>query len=186
MCRKNIYRLVCGRQRAWLPIIFNINEMIKSTARGSAPWREINLLQLFIAEKQYKDKTKLIFDVGTIQLMRFKTPVITKLNSPEIILLPRQEIPLLFELLGNMSSDKKYKVIAELQNSRGKIIRSLSSEINPSRTVLLNSENIKPGNYLLVLMLSVEEKICNRFSKKINFLAGPLFNLNSQNLTVTK
>ncbi|MCF6177044.1 MAG: DUF6067 family protein [Victivallaceae bacterium] len=34
-----------GRQRVWLPVIFNIHEMIAAIAQGKEPWHKINMLQ---------------------------------------------------------------------------------------------------------------------------------------------
>ncbi len=164
-----------GRQRVWLPVIFNIHEMIDATAQGKEPWREINLLQLFIAEKYYKDKTKISFAVGTIQLLRFKTPVIAKMTSPEIVLLPAKELLVQFELMGNLGTGKAYKVIAELQNKSGKPVYSVTGKINAARTILLNIEKLTPGKYQLVLKLSGKGKTCSQFSKTMNFLPGPFF-----------
>ncbi|MCF6177343.1 MAG: hypothetical protein L3J71_16435 [Victivallaceae bacterium] len=134
------------------------------------------MLQLFIAEKNYKDKTKISFAVGTIQLLRFKTPVIAKMTSPEIVLLPAKELRVQFELMGNLGTGKAYKIIAELQNKSGETVYSVSGEINATRMILLNIEKLTPGKYQLVLKLSGKGKICSRFSKTMNFLPGPFFN----------
>jgi Glycoside hydrolase 123 N-terminal domain len=164
-----------GRQRVWLPVIFNIQDEIEVKARGEEPWREVDMLQLFIHESKYKDKTRITFDVSAIELLRFKTPVISKMTSPEIVLLPVKELPIQFELMGNMGSVKGYKIIAELQTKTEKNAYSSSSKINGDRLIMLNIEKRKPGKYKLILKLSKNGRTCSRFTKKMNFLAGPFY-----------
>lgn len=166
-----------GRQRVWLPVIFNIHDKIEAMGRGSEPWNKINMLQLFITEGDYKDKTKINFDVGAIELLRFKTPVITKVTSPEVVLQPQEEIPIQFELMGNTDNGKKLIIIAELVNDSGTITSSVTGDINASNMILLNCKKIPPGRYKLVLKLMTDDHLCSRFSKTTNFLAGPFFNI---------
>lgn len=164
-----------GRQRVWLPVTFNIRDMIKTTGRGNAPWRKVSSITLSISEKNYQHKNRMVFDVGSIHLLRFKTPVIAKLESPELILLPAKEVPIKFDLMGNLDSTKRYQIIAELKNSSGKLVSAVKSKINIDRTIMLNTAKLAPGKYQLQLKLSVNGKTCSQFSKILTFIAGPFF-----------
>lgn len=166
-----------GTQRVWSPVIFNIHDLIAKTMYGIEQWRNVNMLQLFIAESNYKDRTRLVFDVGTIQLLRFKTPLISKITCQEVVLLPTKELPIQFELMGNMENGKAYRIVAELQTKAGEKACSVTYELNESKTLMLNMEKLKPGKYKLILRLLLDDRVCGSFSKSMNFLSGPFCNI---------
>jgi hypothetical protein len=163
-----------GRQRVWLPIIFNIHDLIDAVAKGETPWQTINMLQIFIAEANYKDKTKITFDIGSIQLLRFKTPVIVNLKVPTVISLPVEKLAVKYELTGNINTGDNYTIIASMINSAGDKICSTTTKINKSTTILMNLTKIKPGNYTLTLSISLDNKSLSNFSRQIEFITGPL------------
>jgi hypothetical protein len=164
-----------GVQNVWIPIVFDLQEMIKETARGDKPWKKVDMLQLYIAEKDYKDKTKISFEIGTLQLIRIKNPVISEIQNASTLLLPLKSMPVNYNILGEVDKDKTFKIVAELQTESGEIVSRKESLVNHDKSIILDTDKIKPGNYNLIFKLYVDGLECSSLSKKVNFVKGPFY-----------
>ena len=165
------YRDLGGRQRVWVPVLFDIQKLIKNTGQGSAPWKTIDRLQLFIAEGQYQDQTQIQFQIGSLKLLRFKEPVIAELLSPKVIQLPAAQLPVQFKLLGNPGEE--YKISVSLRDPAGNIVASSTQTAGSDPTLLLNTEPLAPGCYKLSAKLTNNGKTCSEKTQDLHFLAGP-------------
>jgi len=133
------------------------------------------MLQLYIAEKDYKDKTKISFEIGTLQLIRIKNPVISEIQNASTLLLPLKSMPVNYNILGEVDKDKTFKIVAELQTESGEIVSKKESLVNHDKSIILDTDKIKPGNYNLIFKLYVDGLECSSLSKKVNFVKGPFY-----------
>jgi hypothetical protein len=149
--------------------------MIKETARGNKPWEKVDMLQLYISEKDYKDKTDISFEIGSLELIRFKKPIISEILNEGTVLLPVKSLPVNYIIFGEAGENEISKIVTELQTKSGKTVRSKESLANPEKTMILDTDKLQPGNYNLVVKLYVEGLECSSLSKKISFIEGPFY-----------
>jgi hypothetical protein len=164
-----------GVQNVWIPVVFDLQEMIKETARGNKPWEKVDMLQLYISEKDYKDKTDISFEIGSLELIRFKKPIISEILNEGTVLLPVKSLPVNYIIFGEAGENEISKIVTELQTKSGKTVRSKESLANPEKTMILDTDKLQPGNYNLVVKLYVEGLECSSLSKKISFIEGPFY-----------
>ncbi len=177
-----------GRQNVWLPIMFDINELIENSSTGIDPWKNIDMLQIFISEKYYKDKTQLIFDIGSAQLLHFKNPILTSLDVPAIVILPKKEMAIKYKFTGNLSNRNKYYIKVSLLNNNGKCVSEKILPINNDRKqpvsgktdsrqspqnkiIVLDTGTVTPGDYTLHAELIENEEVCSSLSLQQKFIA---------------
>ncbi len=164
-----------GVQNDWIPVVFDLQKLKKEIARGESPWKKVDMLQLFIAERDYKDKTNISFEIGSLQLMRFKKPVISEILNAETVLLPLNNLPVNYVILGGAGKNESSKITAELQSESGETVSKKEQLIHRDKLIILDTDKIKPGNYNLIFKLYVDGSECSRLSKKISFIKGPFY-----------
>ncbi len=164
------------RQRVWIPVQFSVQDMIKSTGMGAAPWKTISKVQLNISEGDYKHGADLTVDVGSVKLLRFTSPMISRLEAPRFVMLPDSNLPVSFEVLG-VSSIKPggHKIKTSLINDQGKILSRTEQDLTASRLLILDSSKITPGHYTLnVEIITKDGKRCSEITGTFEALGGPL------------
>jgi len=166
-----------GRQRVWLPVRFSVKSMMKTVGRGEAPWRSIERVQFFIAERNYAHGTDLTFDVAEVKLLRFKSPMLSALDAPAYVLLPRTKLPVSFEVMGTGAVEKgTHTVTAELTSARGRVVASASQDLAGQRRLVLDTARAAPGRYRLrVRIATADGETCSESTAEMEALAGPLY-----------
>ena len=110
------------QQRTWIPMRFSIKEMIRSTALGNDPWKKLNTLQLFISEADYADGTSMTFDIGSARLLSLAKPLLSDVQAPRYLTLPRKELPIAFDVIGLRSvKSGSHSVNVTLVDAQGKV-----------------------------------------------------------------
>jgi len=166
-----------GRQRVWLPVLFTVKDMIETVGRGVAPWRSIEKVQFFIAESKYAHGDNLTFDVAEVKLLRFKSPMISELDAPRYVMLPRKRLPVSFEVMGTGSVKKgSHTAKADLLDGRGTVAASASRDLSEPNTLVLDASRVKPGSYRLRLRIATAAgETCSESERQMETLAGPLY-----------
>ena len=164
------------RQRVWIPIRFSVQDMIKSTGMGAAPWKTISKVQLNISERDYKHGADLTFDVGSVKLLRFTSPMISRLEAPRFMMLPRSTIPISFDVLGLSSVQTgSHRIKASLIDEQGKIKSHAEKGLSANRMIILDASKITPGRYTInVEIITREGKRCSEMTGTFEALGGPL------------
>ncbi|MCZ7647021.1 MAG: hypothetical protein M5U26_17485 [Planctomycetota bacterium] len=165
------------RQREWLPLRFSIPEMMQAAAAGAEPWKSITRVQFWIAESNYAHGTRLVFDLGQIALLRFKTPVLASADAPRYVVLPSAHLPVGFEVMGAGSvKPGSHGVTVSLQDEQGRQCAERSADLAAARDAVLDLKNLKPGRYRLrVVLAGADGKVCSETAQPLEALAGPLY-----------
>lgn len=165
-----------GRQRVWLPVLFPIPSMVESVGRGPEPWRSVEKIQFFISEGQYADGTKLTFDVADVELLRFKQPMLRRLEVPQHVPLPLPELAVGFEVMGMRAVRAgTHEVEAALRNSQGETVLYHRQDLAAGGPVLLSTGALVPGTYTLgVTLLTDDGTPCSHSEQQLICTPGPL------------
>jgi hypothetical protein len=164
------------QQRAWIPLRFPLKKAISASDGGLDAWKSISRIQLHISEQNYAHGTRLIFDIGEVSIVRFKTPILTAIEVPHHILLPRKILPIHFSIFGpGASANDPCTIVASLESggvSRAELRQNLAEPYN----LALPLPIISPGVYTLKLtILNANGKQCSDFAREITAHAGPLY-----------
>jgi len=163
------------RQHIWIPIRFSVKEMMKNAGLGPEPWKTISRVQLFISERDYNDKVNLTFDIAEARLLRFKSPVISRIDVPRLVMLPCSKLPVVFDIVGRRSINKgSHKVKVSVIDVYGRACAELEQDLTVGTTAVLETTRLKPGHYRLqVEITSSEGKCCSESSCELECIAGP-------------
>lgn len=165
------------QQRVWIPLRFSIRELIDTTALGSAPWKNIQTLQLFISESDYLDKTSITFDISSAKLLAASKPLISRVEASRHLLLPTSKLPLTFDVIG-LSSVKKgsHTVTASLFGEKGEIQTVQKQDLMSDAQLALDTSKLSPGTYSLKMQItSASGELCSESSQALEAIAGPFF-----------
>ena len=163
------------QQREWIPVRFSIKEMMDAAGMGPAPWKTISRVQLFLGESDFQHGTNLSFDVAEVKLLRFTSPVISRLDGPRFVVLPDSKLPIGFEVMGTGSVTKgSHRVKASVFDSQGRIQAENVQDLAAGRVVVLDLSQLTPGRYGLKLEItSAAGDRCSALSCEFEGLAGP-------------
>ena len=163
------------RQRENIQLLYPIPEMIRTADKGDAPWKSLAYVQFFIAEANYPHAAKLQFDIGSIRLLRFKTPMISQLDAPSFITLPQASLPIPFEIMGTRSIGKgSHRISAALTHSSGRRYSPLTVDLDQNRLLVLDTSDLSPGKYQLDLTITTQDgQSVHQSSKTLRVISGP-------------
>ncbi len=164
------------RQRVWIPIRLSIRDMIQSTGLGATPWKNISRVQLFIAERDFQDGTRLTVDIASIRLLRFKSPVVTRIRAPRLVMLPRHRLPVAFDIIGTQSvRPGSHRVAIGLVDSTGRRTAYTEQDLADGPRAVMDLSAAAPGGYQLTIEITPTAggKGSSAHSR-IECLAGPL------------
>lgn len=166
------------RQRMWLPLRFSVKNMIVKSGLDISAWKSISQIQFWIAEEDYKDGSKLIFDIGEVSLIRPKQPLFDGVNAPRFILLPQKQLVINLNIIGAVNVTKgNYFLSATLEDPKGKICAQSRTDLAESSSVAVLSvpQSIKPGTCVLHLrILDSKGAVCSDWVQEVTALNGPL------------
>jgi len=165
-----------GEQRVWIPVRFSLKKIMAAADAGIDPWKSISRVQLYISEHDYAHGTRLVFDVGNVSLLRLKSPMITDLNVPRQMLLPRKYLAFTFDVMGVGEISKgAHSVVATLEGAGGKICGQAQQDLTDPQLMALPLTGIEPGPCTLRLILQdAQGKKGSEFTQIVTALAGPL------------
>lgn len=163
-----------GVQRQRTRVVYPINELISMGGKGADPWKSIEYLQLFLAEAHYPNKAKLAFTIHSIRLVRYQQPQITAVHMPRVVLLPKKQIVVQYEMAGIGRIDSPH---AELKNQligeNGVVVTATKAKIDTSSTIVLDATNVVPGKYLLEITSAAGQETETKWSGSLLCIEGP-------------
>lgn len=139
------------RQRVWIPLRFPIVDLIEEAALGAQPWESVSYTQIFISERDFPDATKITLDVGDVRLLTFTQPVIATAEVAEVIMLPRQSLPISLAMMGTRSiQDERYRVKLSLSDrASGKMVAEQDWPLRSldEQQVVMDISGLQTGKY---------------------------------------
>jgi hypothetical protein len=165
-----------GPEHAWVPLRFSIKDMMAASDAKAEAWKSISRIQLYIAEENFADKTRLVFDVGEASLVHLNSPVIAALDAPRYVLLPCRTLVCNFELMGMNDAVKgRYFISAMLEGAGGAPAAQVRQDLTEGNRLALPLAALAPGDYTLRLAIQdAAGKTCSQQTQDIAALAGPL------------
>jgi hypothetical protein len=165
-----------GDQYVWTPILFPIRSMIEKTGRGDAPWRSVRRVQMYISEANYPDGARLTFDIAEVTLLRFKAPMIYRVDAPRYVMLPRTTLPVGIETMGAAGQeDGVYTVEASLVDEDGRTRADTAQGLATADTLLLDTSGLRAGSYMLMVTILAPDGTRHGTSeRRVECMAGPL------------
>ena len=144
---------------------------------GPEPWKSISRLQLYISEHNYAHRTRLVFDVGEVSLLRLKTPVLAGMDAPHHLMLPRKILAIPFDVIGTAPAAKgSYTLLATLEAERGAVRAEARQDLADPHRITLPLSAAEPGAYTLRLsLLDAAGKKCSESAQPVMMHAGPLY-----------
>lgn len=166
-----------GEQRLWIPLRFSVKQMMAKADAGTEPWKSISRVQLYVSEHDYTHGTKLSFDIGEVSLLRLTAPVITGMDAPRQVLLPRQTLAFAFDAVGTGAVAKgSHTVAATLEATGGVVCAEARQDLADAPRIALPLPAIQPGIYTLRLTIRDKAgKQCSETAQTVTTLTGPLF-----------
>ncbi|MGI6456354.1 MAG: hypothetical protein ACOX5R_12140 [bacterium] len=163
-------------QQTWIPVRFPVQEMVNSAGAGLESWTSISRIQLSISEEDYSHETDITFDISSIQLLRFTSPMLSRLDMPRYVMLPCAAVPVSFDAAGMSSVQPgSHQVVANLLDEQGKSKVQIRQDLAESRTLVIDTSKIVPGQYTLsVVIENAEGQRCSEIQGTFEGLAGPL------------
>ncbi|MEN8256032.1 MAG: hypothetical protein ABFR33_11255, partial [Verrucomicrobiota bacterium] len=158
-------------QREWIPLRFSIKEMMAAANQGVDPWRNISRIYLILYEKYYAHGTDITFDVADVSLLRFKKPLISKMDFPGYLSIPQNWLPVAFEVMGaDLKGQERYIVSATIGDERRhRIVSRKKQDLADGEMIVLDMSELKPGKY------EVELKITDKAGAVYSEKTQPLF-----------
>jgi Glycoside hydrolase 123 N-terminal domain len=165
------------QQRVWIPLRFPVKQMMKAADSGAEPWKSVSRVQLYFSERDYADGTRLILDIGEVSLLRLTAPMISAMDAPADVLLPRRSLVVAFNLIGTGSVAKgSHTIAATLEDPDHAVRAEARQDLMFSPRMALPLPALEPGAYTLRLMIrDAGGKTCSELAQPVTAFAGPLY-----------
>jgi len=164
------------RQRQWIPLRFALRELIDRAGAGPAPWRSVSQLQLFLSESDYADGTDLAFDIKGVELLRFTSPVIQRVEVPAYIMLPRDLLAVSFDIAGTRSVRLgSHTITVSLASDDGPTCTQQQQDLANGHVVTLDTSTLVPGRYHMDLAITAADGTKGAHERRLlEAVDGPL------------
>jgi len=164
------------RQRQWIPLRFAVRELIDRAGAGPAPWRSVSNLQLFLAESDYAHGTDLAYEIRDIELLRFTSPVIQRVDVPAYVMLPRERLAVSFDIAGTRSvRPGSHTATLSLASADGRTRTQQQQDLANEPVVILDTSTLVPGRYHMDLaIVAADGTRCSQERRPLEAVAGPL------------
>ena len=164
------------QQRTWIPLRFPLKQMIAAADAGADPWKSISRIQLFLSEHDYPHQTRFVLDIGEVFLLHLDVPVISAVEAPRHILLPRRALPFAYEISGSRSvTNDSYTITAALEDSARSVRAEAQQGLRRPPYLALRLPSLDPGSYRLRLTIrDAAGRSCSELAQPVNAHAGPL------------
>lgn len=165
-----------GKQRVWIPVRVSIKDMIARSGIEKSQWQNFGGIQFVISESKYADGTKLIFDFDGIELLKFKQPLISRIECPDKLIFPAKKITLRVFAYGvNLDTKLNYKLLVEILDRSDKTIIFNTSGLNRDGIIILDIAELTVANYKLVVsMINKSGKAVSTMTKDFEIISGYL------------
>lgn len=161
-------------KRQSVRLVFSVSELIDAGGKGVLPWKSINYLQLYVSEANYPDEHNLTFEIHTIRLLRFKEPQIVSVDLPRVFFLPTRYLPVQCDLVGVKLDDANIpRLTAKVVDKSGEVVAKSHVQIAKSCTIVLDTANLKAGDYQLELASENGHGSGARIVKTFQCVDGP-------------
>jgi hypothetical protein len=173
-----VVRDLGGRQRVWLPVLFDVRSMIETVGQGEEQWRDVRYVQIFIGEGDYADRANLSFDVADVSLLRFKAPTIQQVDVARFVALPQSVLPVSFRTMGMRSvREGTHTVTATLVDDRGQSLAETTGDLANCESLALDTAGLQPGTHTLkVSITTADGQLCTQSESPVEFMPGPIWN----------
>ncbi len=164
-----------GRQRVWLPVLFDVRSMIETVGQGEEQWRDIGLVQIYISESDYADRTDLTFDVAEVSLLRFKAPTIQQVDVARFVTLPQSALPVSFRVAGLRSvHEGTHNVTVSLVDARGQSRTETTGDLASDGSLALDIAGLQPGAHTMRLLITTADgQLVAQAERPVELIPGP-------------
>ncbi|NKB67368.1 MAG: hypothetical protein GKR89_09935 [Candidatus Latescibacteria bacterium] len=171
-----------GQQREWRSVLFPVTSMMETVGQGEDSWASIEKVQLFISESNYTDGTELVFDVAEVKVLRFRQPMLRRLEVPQHVLLPRARLAIGFEVLGMRDVRVgTHLVEATLVDERGELRQVTQSDLADASQLVMDTAYLTPGGYVLnVSVRTAQGELCSELEQQLVCHPGPIFEISTR------
>jgi hypothetical protein len=165
-----------GQQHVWIPLRLAVKDLIASANAGLDPWKTISRIQIFLSEDNYRDGTRLVFDIGEASLVRLTSPVIGGTDAPDHLLLPRKTLGFSFDVIGLKAVAKgSHTVAAALEGNAGAVFAENKQDLSGPHRMAISLPALQPGPYMLRLTITdAAGKQCSAWTQPLTAIAGPV------------
>jgi hypothetical protein len=166
-----------GEQRVWVPVRFSVPQMMAAAEAGADPWKSISRVQLYVSEHDYRHGARLVFEVGEVSLLRLTMPMITGMDAPRHVLLPRRALAFPFDVMGTVPTFQgSHTVVATLEAGGGAVRAETRQDLSAPHRIALPLDAAKPGaGTLRLVLLDAAGKACSETVQPVVLHAGPLY-----------
>lgn len=163
-------------ERAWHQALIPIRELMADALQGTPQdWKDIRFMQLWLREKEYKDKTTLVFYFDDMQLARLKAPMIVSLETTDI-LLPAAKLFFTFNLAGDLlSAPNEYEIVATLSDAKNTLISRTAFDAAGTRKAALDVSKVEAaGTYIFKMeLVNRRKETISDLTRAIRAIDGP-------------
>lgn len=115
--------------------------------------KSIKCIQFGISENLYNNGDKISFYMSGMEFIKLKKPIISNVETPEILLLPAENLLFKIDILGNSKVDL-LKATVELRDERNDIVARGVFPVNAVIYGALPVKGLKNGEYYLSFQLN--------------------------------
>jgi hypothetical protein len=165
-----------GQQHVWLPVRLVVKDLSASAKAAPDSWKTISRIQIFLSEANYRDGTRLVFDIGEASLARLTSPVIAGTDAPNDLLLPRKTLGFNFDVIGLKAVTKgSHTVTAAVEGNTGAVLAEHRQDLSAPHRMAISLPTLQPGPYALRLtIVDAAGKQCSAWTQPLTAIAGPL------------
>jgi hypothetical protein len=163
------------QQRTWVPVRVPVKQ-IMAAAQAGEPWKSVSRVQLYLSEHDYAHGTRLVLDVGEVRLVRLTAPVLSAIEAPTHLLLPRSTLPIGFDVIGTGSvSEGSHTVTATLEAPGREGRAEARQALTAAPRMALTLPVLEPGAYTLRLAIRGSQgQVHSELTHDLRAHAGPL------------
>ncbi len=133
-------------------------------------------VQLFVSESNYAHGMKLQFDIDPIRLLRYRHPVIAKLEAPSVMTVPRKHLAISVDAMGLARAGAgPYRLVASLIDEEGTRRATASAQLAATMRLALDTADLVPGHYRIETVIESLEARHGGPSQEVRMLPGPIF-----------
>jgi hypothetical protein len=165
-----------GQQHVWIPLRLAVKDLIASAKACLDPWKTISRIQIYLYEGNYRDGTRLVFDIGEAALVRLTSPIIAGMDAPDDLLLPRKTLGFNFDVIGLKAVAKgSHTIAAALEGNAGEVLAEHRQDVSGPHRMAISLPMLHPGQHTLRLtILDAAGKPCSAWMQPLTVISGPV------------
>ena len=163
------------RQHESIRLRFAIDDLVRAAGKGISPWKSMAYVQLFVSESNYAHGTKLQFDIERIRLLRYRHPMISKLEAPSVMTVPRKHLAISVDVMGTARAGTgPHRLVASLIDEGGTRRATASAELAATMRLAFDTADLAPGHYRIETIIESPEARYRGPSQEVRSLRGPI------------